>query len=109
MTAATYTLPKPISVNKLRGGRSNVITEAYKRWNREVGWMLKAQNARPMKPPYEVHIAIEAGCKIDVDNAPKAILDALETAGVLTNDRMVNRLVSERSDNPITTVTITET
>lgn len=43
-----------------------------------------------IQPPYEVTIDIATAC--DIDNAMKAILDAVQTKGVITDDSQIFRL-----------------
>jgi crossover junction endodeoxyribonuclease RusA len=45
-----------------------------------------------------IHLHNRANRSYDIDNRPKAILDALEESGVFVNDSQVDRLLVERKE-----------
>ena len=47
-------------------------------------------NVQPLKPPYKIKIAVS--CYIDADNCAKAVLDALQTKGIIDDDKNVLRI-----------------
>ena len=46
----------------------------------------------------DIHLHNRANRSYDIDNRPKAVLDALEESGVFVNDSQIDRLVVERKE-----------
>ena len=106
----SFTLPKPISTNKLYAnapGKGRVKTKAYKDWIKECGWLLKAKRPEPVHGPY--HIKLQVSRKrnkdgsfskndIDLGNALKATEDVLQHYGVIENDKLSQSIVMEWTD-----------
>ena len=107
MTEATYTLPKPISVNALKGPRSAILSRRYREWKDEAAKMLRQSGVFHIGGRVCVEIEIPPASKIDFDNGAKAVLDALQKAGAIDNDRNVRRLVIGEGDLPATIAHVT--
>lgn len=106
---AEHELPPPISVNNLfvntRGGR--YTSPKYKAWKQQAAYMLMC--SQPVAPPYAIGIRVPATWRGDIDNSAKAILDALQTAEVIDNDRNVERLSIEKDRETVNTKVTIET
>ena len=102
MTAATYTLPKPISVNRLKGPKSSHLSKRYREWKAEAEKMLREAGVFHIGGRVCVEIEIPPTSKIDLDNGAKAVIDALEKSGAIDNDRNVRRVVIREGDLPAT-------
>lgn len=83
-------LPWPPSVNNLyiNASHRRVRSPAYRKWQDEAGWHLKA--ARPGKFTGPVSITLEL-CppdrrRFDLDNKNKAVIDLLVAHGVIEGD-----------------------
>jgi Holliday junction resolvase RusA-like endonuclease len=95
-------LPAPPSTNRLwragAGGRIH-IDPAYASWRRSAGWELVRQKPDHFPPGAQVAVAVRVGKAKrakDIDNLPKALLDLLQTHGVIGNDKLVAKLTIER-------------
>lgn len=89
-------IPMPPSVNRnTRFGKHGAYSSpAYKAWQKEVGEIFLAAKAKEMKPPYKVKYAVGRPDKRnrDIDNLIKPLNDALQRAGILTNDSLVQEI-----------------
>jgi Holliday junction resolvase RusA-like endonuclease len=93
VTAQTFTLPYPPSLNGLFAnvpGRGRVATQQYRSWRTDAGWVLKMQKPRPTTADVAVTIEVRRPGKrrVDIDGKGKAILDLL-TGPVLGDDSQV--------------------
>ena len=87
---------KIASINgKYEAGRNGrlFLSPKYRAFKDEL--VLRCRMAR-IQPPYAVTISIATPC--DIDNSIKAILDALQTKGVITDDKHVKRLTIDKAD-----------
>ncbi len=116
---STYTiLGKPMSINAARAavavkGKLRLITTAKARaWKEKAIWELKSQRGTvptitgPCQATITVYLPTKAG---DADNYVKLVLDAVQDAGIILNDRQVNSLtVTKEVDksNPRVEITI---
>lgn len=99
---------KPLSVNhakkpvRIRGLLMMVNTKEAKAWKLAACWSLKAQ--RGTRPTITGPCALSIASYLsttngDVDNYAKATLDALQEAGIIANDRQVQRMcISKAKD-----------
>lgn len=109
---------KPLSVNhtrkpaKINGHLRMVTTKDAKAWKLAACWSLKAQ--RGMRPTITGPCALSITAYLpinlgDVDNYAKATLDALQEAGIIADDRQVQRMcISKAVDKlrPRTEITV---
>lgn len=110
---------KPLSVNNAKaavrmGGKLRmVLTNKARSWKTAAIWELKAQRgcSQTISAPCDVAITFYlptvAG---DVDNYAKATLDAMQSAGIIANDRQVQALTLRKmkdAANPRTEIVIT--
>ena len=86
------TLPLPPSVNAMyrHFGHTVYKTQEAKAWIREASFLLKAA---PFKDKVAVNIDYYFKRDSDIDNRIKALLDLLQSKGIITNDNQVYRLV----------------
>ena len=75
-----------------RNGRL-FLSPKYRAFKDEL--VLRCRMAR-IQPPYAVTISIATPC--DIDNSIKAILDALQAKGVITDDKHVRRLAVDKRE-----------
>jgi len=92
---------KPLSVNNakaavnVRGKLRMISTSKARKWKDTAVWSLKAQNGTtpriegPCSLSISVFLPTAAG---DVDNYVKSAMDALQSAGIILNDRQVQRI-----------------
>ena len=84
------TLPYPVSVNgAFRKHNGAHLSEAYRNWRDEAGWMLKQQRPAKVAGPVAVLVELKAPDKRrrDVDNAGfKACLDLLVSHQIIQGD-----------------------
>ena len=69
-------------------GRGRVISENYRKWKNEAGWLLKSQRPARFLGPVRVSVELNPPTKraFDLDNRNKALLDLLVTHEVIPND-----------------------
>jgi len=92
----SITLPFPTSVHKaFRRHNGKYLSEEYRKWRDEAGWMLKQQKPKPIAGPVCVTIDLVAPDKRrrDGDNYKKGPLDLLVAHGVIEADD--NRIVKQ--------------
>lgn len=90
---AKFNLPLPPSLNNIffnkpHGGRAK--TTDYKNWLDTAAWEIRGQRVAPIAGDVRVCIVIERPNKTsDIDNRIKPVLDAMQKAGVIVNDKSV--------------------
>lgn len=89
-------IPMPPSVNRnTRFGKHGAYSSpAYKAWQKEVSWIFASAKAKKIIPPYKIAYTVGRPDKRnrDIDNLIKPLNDALQRAGILTNDSLVNEI-----------------
>lgn len=89
-------IPMPPSINRnTRFGKNGAYSSPeYKSWQKEVGLIFMAAKAKEMTPPYRIAYTVGRPDKRqrDIDNLIKPLNDALQRAGILTNDSLVEEL-----------------
>ncbi len=108
---------KPLSVNhtkkpvRVRGLLMMVNTKEAKAWKLAACWSLKSQRGTRKTITGPVALSIISYLPTtsgDVDNYAKATLDALQEAGIIANDRQVQRMcIAKEKDRQRPRVTIT--
>jgi len=88
-------LPEPPSLNAMTATdfrtRRRFKTKAYSDWRAEAVRALG--DCPPLgKGPFRVVLELPAKCRKDIDNCNKPVLDALQVAGVIDDDRHVHDL-----------------
>jgi len=98
--ALTIELPYPPSVNHYwrRVGARTLISRAGRRFRRNVCARLAVRMAQPMTGRVAVHVTAHPPDRRrrDLDNAMKALLDALAHGGVYEDDGQIDRIEIER-------------
>ncbi len=91
-----FELPYPPSVNHYwrRVGRRTLISREGRQYRRHVCPLLATDGAKPLSGRLEVvvHVFPPDRRRRDLDNAMKALLDAVEHAGVYADDGQIDRL-----------------
>lgn len=102
MEALTIELPYPPSVNHYwrRVGARTLISREGRRFRRSVCARLAARTAQPMTGRVAVHVTAHPPDRRrrDLDNAMKALLDALAHGGVYEDDGQIDRIEIERGE-----------
>lgn len=102
---AKLTLPLPPSTNhifhnKRKGGRGK--TKEYKAWMNECLWMTVASRRELPEPTkkerYTVLIHVRTDDCRDLDNFLKPVIDFLQAAGVIYDDRYVYRIEASKEN-----------
>lgn len=104
-------LPPPISANAIWrsfGGR-NIKSQKYREWLVEAGWKLQSQNPGRIDGAYGLTIRVPRKCRLDLDNVPKAISDLAQAHGVISNDRLCEKILVERGVEDETVVMFVST
>ena len=95
-------LPYPPSVNHYyrRVGPRTLISREGRRFRKDVAAILAAIGFRPITGDLEVRVIVHPPDRRrrDVDNVQKALLDALEHAGVYRDDSQIVKLAIEKRD-----------
>ncbi|MFG1260058.1 RusA family crossover junction endodeoxyribonuclease [Xanthobacter flavus] len=110
MTVVLTLLTPPPSLNgafRNVPGKGRVKTKAYKDWRQDAAWQIKAQRPPRFGETVAISIQVPRSVKADLDNLNKAVLDALQDAGVVANDRQCERVSICRSGVALTTIHIT--
>ena len=99
--AWSFTLPIPPSVNQIWFpiGSRFATSEKYKAWQTHANQMMLTQQ-RPKEPlagRLTIHITLPYSARADADNLAKAPIDLMQSAGVIRNDRQVDRLLVYRA------------
>jgi Holliday junction resolvase RusA-like endonuclease len=97
-----YTIEgRPISINsaraavKVKGVPRLITTKKARAWKTKAAWSLIAQRGTtpcicgPCEVSLTIYLPTRAG---DADNYVKMVLDALQTAAIIANDRQVQQL-----------------
>lgn len=90
---AKFNLPLPPSLNNIffnkpHGGRAK--TTDYKNWLDTAAWEIRGQRVAVFRGDVRVCIVIGRPNKTsDIDNRIKPVLDAMQKAGVISNDKAV--------------------
>ena len=94
-----FELPYPPSINHYyrRVGPRTLISRVGRRYRGEVASALARLGLQPLDGPLEACIDVfpPDRRRRDLDNVQKALLDAMEHAGVYRDDSQIKRLVSE--------------
>jgi crossover junction endodeoxyribonuclease RusA len=92
----TIELPYPPSVNHYwrRVGPRTLISREGRRFRARVGAMLALRRIQPINGSLDVRVAVHPPDRRrrDLDNAMKALLDALEHAGAYSDDSQIDHL-----------------
>ena len=94
-------LPYPPSLNGIfRQHKGARLSEAYRLWRDEAGWMLAAQRPAPVAGPVAISVGLKAPDKRrrDLDNVGfKAVIDLLVKHQIIEADdsRIVRRIEAE--------------
>jgi len=95
-----YELPYPPSVNHYwrRVGARTLISRGGRQYRETVVAMLLAARAERFDGQLAVHIALHPPDhrRRDLDNAPKALLDALQHGGMYEDDSQIDLLITQR-------------
>lgn len=96
----TLELPYPPTVNTYwrRVGNRTVLSRKGRQYRKDVIAICFEKQIKPFAGPIVVDIAVNPPDrrKRDIDNLPKALLDALEHAGVYADDGDIQRLTIEK-------------
>lgn len=81
------------------------VNEDYRAFRESLAWMIKPR-AEHFAGPVCVRLILQLNPRMDAQNVIKPVLDALQDAGVLDDDRQVQRLSLYREDRKGTEDTI---
>lgn len=84
MTKISLTLPPPTNATYRHVGHTVYMTREAKAWRDESTWLLKAHRG---DKPTELTITLYLKRERDVDGSSKLVIDCLEHAGVVENDK----------------------
>ncbi len=97
-----FELPYPPSVNHYwrRVGPRTLISRGGRAFRQSVCSILAATGVEPLDGPLEVDIKVfpPDRRRRDLDNVPKALLDALEHGGAYQNDSQIVKLTLEKCE-----------
>lgn len=106
----TLDLPLPPSANRIwryvPGSTRTVLSEAYQDWKRAADqfaqYQLGAGHREPISGPFAVTITLDRKRhgRGDPDNRIKGALDYLQRAGVVANDKYLERLTLQYGEAP---------
>ncbi len=98
------TLPWPPGVNNLYAtvGKRRILSNGYRAWREEAGWLALAQRLPKVIGPYSLRIVLDRPDKrkTDLDGRAKAIIDLLVKIGLTSDDHLLQTLTLEWSDRP---------
>lgn len=87
---------KPISANDCWKGRK-FKTKDYDRWREEFLWLLKGQAkggaVKECSIDFKFYLKSLA---MDLDNMLKPVIDSLQLAGIILNDRYITKITAEK-------------
>ena len=93
-------LPYPPSINHYwrRVGLRTLISREGRRFRQHVLALLAARRVQPLDGPLAVEVEVHPpdNRRRDIDNVQKALLDALQHAGVYADDSQVVRLAIQK-------------
>ena len=100
-------IPIPPSANDMykmtinRGGKGKyrrVRTKEYERWRSRAAWVVASQvfDHLRRKTPFTMSIRVNLDHRGDIDNRIKPLLDMLQYAGVVQDDRYCDRILIMR-------------
>lgn len=109
MDEVVLVLPVPPSVNALHDfGRGRPYrSAAYKDWIEHAGRALIAQRPGRIIGEFRAVIDLPASLKGDPDNYAKAPLDLLQAHGVISNDKLAQSVMPQRTEGQEFRVTVT--
>jgi Holliday junction resolvase RusA-like endonuclease len=92
---------RAISENqRLAPGRDRfTVNQEYQAFKESIAWVCKAHMER-FDGPVAVRLFLVLNPRMDAQNVVKPVLDALELAGVIRNDRQVRTFSFYREDRP---------
>ncbi len=109
----TLALPMPPSVNRIwriaydrHGGRQRMIkSDRYSTWQQSAHGYYLEQGVHKLPKitgHFQAHIVLDASKRrnSDADNRTKAVLDALQRFGLITDDKFCDRLTVEWGSAP---------
>lgn len=102
LSVASFTLPIPPSLNNIffsrpHGGRAK--TTDYKNWLETAAWEIRSQRVPTIDGDIRVELVIERPNKSsDIDNRIKPVLDCMQKAGVVSNDKAVVEIRAKWGD-----------
>lgn len=101
---ARYTgLPMPPSANKMwapRKGGGYRLTPAYRAWIKEAGLLVMIARQQPVRGRFLASLRLQRDATgLDLDNTIKPTLDLMQTMGIITNDRLCERLTITWADD----------
>ena len=91
------TLPPSKNALRVRTRRGIARSKTYEAWLAEFGWEMKLQRVRKVTGPYRLTLQAVRPDKRrrDLDNPMKALLDAMQEAGVYEDDCLIKKLTIE--------------
>lgn len=104
MAALVIDLPRPPSVNAIWRSRTGAngkpqyyLDKRYATWKRAADnlCMAKGWRKQALKGPFKAIITIDStrrNLNSDIDNRAKAVLDFLERAGIIENDKLCEKV-----------------
>jgi Holliday junction resolvase RusA-like endonuclease len=98
----TIDMPRPIGTNSLRKIDWS-SAPARRKWKKAADALFlwqKRKLGKPITTPYEIRIVVQYGCKLDLDNCAKLLIDTLVGWKVVPDDRYLRRLVIEHGEAP---------
>lgn len=75
-----------------------VRSKAYLKWASDAGFLLNSQRPGRVDGHFALHLYVDAGRRLDLDNAIKASLDLLQAQGVIENDRKCVSIRAKRAN-----------
>lgn len=108
----TVNLPDPPSSNNLFlnvRGRGRILTEKYRQWRDDAGWMLRSQKWFSIAGQVHFAMLVPDRGNRDLDNTVKAVLDLLKTHEAIQGDgrKFVRKITLEWADISDARVTVT--
>jgi crossover junction endodeoxyribonuclease RusA len=103
VSAIKLDLPLPPSINRAwRKGKQGqlYLDKSVKSFRTEVAWNVRGVTRKTITEPVRIKVTFHGknARSYDVDNRVKALLDALEHARLIENDRLVNDIHALRGE-----------